>query len=89
MLKLWIASRSGFQERHLDTLPRGDALFAKGVELPEKDWPILLAAMAGNCTHLITGDKKHFGAHFGNEVSGVMIELPAQYLRDHDDQRGA
>jgi len=36
------------------TLPRG-------VRLPEKDLPILLATIAGGATHLLTGDREHFG----------------------------
>jgi len=62
-------------------LPSTGLLFAQGVNLPEKDWPILLAAMSSNCTHLITGDRKHFGQYFGDEVSGVRIMTPASYLK--------
>lgn len=43
------------------------------VELAEKDRPILDAAIAGNCTHLLTGDAKHFGAWMGKSLSGVKI----------------
>jgi predicted nucleic acid-binding protein len=35
------------------------------VELPEKDRPIMAAAMETGATHLITGDLTHFGALFG------------------------
>jgi len=38
---------------------RGQALAP--MELAEKDRPILGAAIAANCTHLLTGDTKHFG----------------------------
>jgi hypothetical protein len=51
------------------------------VALPDKDAPILLAAMASGATHLLTGDKKHFGPLFGQTISGVLIQPPADYLR--------
>ena len=43
------------------------------VELAEKDRPILDAAIAANCTHLLTGDTKHFGTWMGKSLSGVKI----------------
>ena len=49
--------------------------------LPEKDQPILAAAVAGRATHLITGDVKHFGEFFGKTLAGVMVLPPAAYLR--------
>jgi len=51
------------------------------VVLPEKDLPILAAAVNGNCTHLITGDVHHFGPYFGEKLVGVLVLLPAEYLR--------
>lgn len=51
------------------------------VDLPEKDRPILLSAMAANATHLVTGDRAHFGQFFGRSVAGVLIERPADYVR--------
>jgi hypothetical protein len=52
-----------------------------GIALPEKDWPILLAAMEASATPLVTGDVRHFGAYFGKRVEGVLIVTPAEYLR--------
>jgi predicted nucleic acid-binding protein len=52
-----------------------------GVSLPEKDAPILLAAIAARATHLITGDLRHFGPYFGRKIAGVTILPPADYLR--------
>ena len=43
------------------------------LELAEKDRPILDAAISGNCTHLLTGDARHFGMWMGKSVSGVKI----------------
>lgn len=53
----------------------------RGVSLPEKDRPILLAAIDARAHYLLTGDIKHFGEHFGKKVEGVEILLPGQYLR--------
>jgi predicted nucleic acid-binding protein len=49
--------------------------------LPEKDWPVLLAAVASGATHLITGDLRHFGALYGTRIEGVRIVRPATYLQ--------
>lgn len=51
------------------------------VSLPEKDRPILLAAMGVRATHLLTGDITHFGRYFGRSVSGVLILPPGEYLK--------
>jgi uncharacterized protein len=48
--------------------------------LPEKDQPILAAAVAGRASHLITGDVKHFGEFFGKVLAGVVVLPPAAYL---------
>jgi hypothetical protein len=53
-----------------------------GIALPEKDKPIFLAAMAGRATHLLTGDKKHFGIYFGQNIAGILILRPAVYLQN-------
>jgi len=52
-----------------------------GVHLPEKDRPILLSAIQGRATHLITGDKTDFGRYFGRTIAGVLILPPAAYLK--------
>lgn len=52
------------------------------IELPEKDQPILAAAINARATHLITGDRRHFGKYFGKRIRGVLIQTPAQYLRN-------
>jgi predicted nucleic acid-binding protein len=51
-----------------------------GVILPEKDLPIMLAAIAAEATHLLTGDRAHFGAYFGRRIAGVLIQRPGDYL---------
>lgn len=51
-----------------------------GVSLPEKDQPILAAAIDAKCTHLITGDVRHFGPLFGKQLAGVLVLRPAAYI---------
>ena len=45
-----------------------------GVNLPEKDQPILAAAFKARATHLLTGDRRHFGECFGKRICGVLIQ---------------
>jgi len=51
------------------------------VDLPDKDRPILLGAIAARATHLLTGDLTHFGRYYGQTIEGVLILRPAEYLR--------
>ena len=51
-----------------------------GMTLPEKDRPILQAAIQARATHLLTGDKHHFGKYFGQRYGGVLILAPAEYF---------
>lgn len=51
-----------------------------GVKLPGKDRPILQAAIQAQATHLLTGDKQHFGPHFGCHLGGVLVLPPAEYF---------
>ena len=51
-----------------------------GITLPDKDHPILLAAIDAQATHLLTGDVRDFGPYYGQMVEGVMILPPAAYL---------
>ena len=46
--------------------------------LPEKDRPVLVAAMALKCDALVTGDRTHFGPGYGKAFDGVTIYSPAQ-----------
>ncbi|MCI3953809.1 MAG: hypothetical protein K0R53_3309 [Burkholderiales bacterium] len=46
--------------------------------LPEKDRPVLLAAIACQCDVLVTGDRTHFGVGYGKTFDGVTIYSPAQ-----------
>lgn len=46
-----------------------------------KDAPILAAAVAARSDLLITGDRRHFGAHFGSRLHGVRVEPSREALR--------
>jgi hypothetical protein len=46
-------------------------------ELPEKDRPVLAAAIHRECHALLTGDKTHFGPLYGRNLQGVTIYSPA------------
>jgi len=49
--------------------------------LPEKDRPIFAAAVAAKADFLLTGDIRHFGVYFDQEVRGVRILRPAEFLK--------
>jgi predicted nucleic acid-binding protein len=55
----------------------------RGINLPEKDIPIFLAAVEARSTHLITGDLRHFGPYFGKKLLGILVLSPAEYFRLH------
>lgn len=63
----------------LVTAPPAQSL-PPGIELRAKDSPILAAALAARATHLVTGDRRDFGAHFGRKVGGLLIVPPRAYL---------
>jgi len=56
-----------------------------GISLADMDRPILAAAISASATHLLTGDKTHFGALYGTTVHGVRILPPGKYLTDASD----
>lgn len=45
--------------------------------LPEKDRPVLAAAIHHRCDILVTGDRTHFGALYGKTIRGVTVMPPA------------
>ncbi len=44
--------------------------------LPEKDRPVLAAAVRLHCDVLVTGDRTHFGAGYGRTFGGVTLHSP-------------
>jgi uncharacterized protein len=49
--------------------------------IPEKDRPVLAAAIRSRCGALITGDRTHFGAFYGKRLHGVTIYSPSMAAR--------
>jgi predicted nucleic acid-binding protein len=47
--------------------------WARGLELPENDAPILAAAAAAGADLLVTGDRRHFGHLYGTVVGRVLV----------------
>jgi uncharacterized protein len=69
-------ARSARSIQFFDATPRQIS-----IALPEKDTPIVLAAIEARATHLITGDIRDFGPYFGKRIEGVLIVTPARYLK--------
>lgn len=61
----------------LSTLPPDKDLLAL-LPLPEKDQPVLAAAIRGGCDALVTGDRTHFGPWFGTVFDGVAVYSPTE-----------
>jgi predicted nucleic acid-binding protein len=53
-----------------------DAEIEATLPLPEKDRPVLAAAIRLRCAALVTGDRTHFGRHYGKMLHGVTIHSP-------------
>jgi predicted nucleic acid-binding protein len=85
------------QRRRLEELMRGVRLIHESgswalppdVILPEKDRPILSAAIISGATHLITGDQPHFGPWYGMQIAGVTILRPAACLQSRAEDSAA
>jgi predicted nucleic acid-binding protein len=84
------AKRNLFQPEQLEkleaflskvqTVPEVDPEIPCPISLPEKDRPVLLAAISIKADYLLTGDSIHFGRYFGRVVNGVRICRPRDYL---------
>ncbi len=61
-------------------VPEADPTLPCPVGLPEKDRPVLMAAILNKADYLMTGDSTHFGKYFGQTVNGVKICRPRDYL---------
>lgn len=53
-----------------------DQALEKKLPLPEKDRPVLAAAIRLKCEILVTGDRTHFGELYGKSLHGVVIHSP-------------
>lgn len=61
---------------HLEPVQSRDSDLEATLALPEKDRPVLAAAIRHGCAALVTGDKTHFGRLYGKVVRGVAIHSP-------------
>jgi len=64
--------------RHIQTakVQSGGSELLAGVELDEKDRPVLAAAIRLECEALLTGDSTHFGHLYGQTILGVTVHSP-------------
>jgi uncharacterized protein len=58
-----------------------ERVLPSGVALPQKDAPILLAAINARAHYLVTGDLRHFGPYFGQKIEGVVVVPPNRYFK--------
>ncbi len=72
-----LAKRPQWQDSHVDLLKKvktvPDKVLAVDAGLPDKDKPILGAAIAAKCHYLLTGDKRDFGHLYGRQIEGVTV----------------
>lgn len=65
------------------------AFLPRGIVLPAKDAPILVAAIHAGADYLITGDKHHFRKWMSTPIQThlgqLIIQEPSPFLVDHKD----
>ena len=67
--------------RRIQLIEASSREIPSGAFLPDKDAPILMAAIEASATHLITGDTRHFGPYFGKRIEGILVLSPSDYLK--------
>ena len=83
-----IASKFPESQSRLQDLIDSISMVASGsgsdcpVKLPEKDRPIMEAAMRCKATHLLTGDLRDFGTLMNKprQTAGIVIQTVAEFL---------
>jgi len=60
--------------------PEADPTIPCPIPLPEKDRPVLLAALSCKADYLITGDVTHFGKYFGKRIRSLRICTPRDFF---------
>ncbi len=63
-------------------VPEVDLTIPCPIDLPEKNRPVLLAAISTKAHYLLTGDMLHFGGYFGKIIDGVKICRPRDYFAE-------
>jgi predicted nucleic acid-binding protein len=61
---------------HTGALRAPDPVLFASLPLPEKDKPVLAAAIHHRCAVVITGDRTHFGPLYGKTIAGVTVHSP-------------
>jgi predicted nucleic acid-binding protein len=61
---------------HVAPAQPANAALEATLPLSDKDRPVLAAAIRQRCAALVTGDRTHFGRHYGKTVHGVTIHSP-------------
>lgn len=56
------------------------------IVLPQKDVPILQAAIQARAEVLLTGDGAHFGRYYRRTIAGVRVLPPGEYLLETRSQ---
>ena len=84
------AKRNLPQPEHLNKLdwylsnvravPEADPSVPCPIDLPDKDRPVLMAAVSAKADYFITGDVTHFGRYFGQTIMGVRICRVRDYI---------
>ena len=70
--------------RGVELVPAPDPQLPCPIELPAGDRLVLLAAAAAKATHLLTGNRRHFGPYYGRRILRVLILRPADFLREYE-----
>ncbi len=68
----------------VEIVPEVDPQTPCPLDLPEKDRPVLLAAISAKADYLVTGDMVHFGNYFRKTVGPLKICLPRQYFQSRE-----
>lgn len=61
-------------------VPEADPALPCPIPLPEKDRPVLMAALSCKADYLITGDVTHFGKYFGKRIRRLRICTPRDFF---------
>jgi predicted nucleic acid-binding protein len=61
-------------------VPEADPALPCPIPLPEKDRPVLMAALSCKADYLITGDVSHFGRYFGKKIRTLRICAPRDFF---------
>ena len=65
----------------VQVVTEADPKLSCSIDLPEKDIPVLMAAVTAKADYLLTGDIAHFGKYFGKNIMGVKILMAREYLQ--------